>query len=165
MGNYVLKRLVLYQAMYVWTYCSERFVEIWEVRFTLRCQVLEQKDWKLSLEIKSNEYISVFPLIFQFPLNVLCSYKALIHSTCNSGLYRTCKHSKFFFSAYHLSLIFCQLSEYLYFYKMKTCKISCRQVKISISPRVGNFQFSARGERYVYLKKNSPGGEFHLAYV
>ena len=51
MCNYVLKQLVLYQAMYVWTYCSERFVEIWEVRFTLRCQVLAQKDWKLSLEI------------------------------------------------------------------------------------------------------------------
>ena len=48
---YALKQLVLYQAMYVSTYCSERFVEIWEVRFTLRCQVLEQKDWKLSLEI------------------------------------------------------------------------------------------------------------------
>ena len=51
-----------------------------------RCQVLEQKDCKLSLEIKCNEYISVFPLIFKFPLNVLCSYKALINSTCNSGL-------------------------------------------------------------------------------
>ena len=102
----------------------------------LRWQVLEQKDWKLSLEIKSKEYISVFPLIFQLPLDVLCSYKALINSTCNSGLHR----------------IFCQLSEYLYFYKMKTCKISCRKVKISISPRGGNFQFSARGVRYTYLK-------------
>ena len=131
-----------------------------------RCQVLEQKDWKLSLEIKSNEYISVFPLIFQFPLNVLCSYKALINSTCNSGLYRIYKHSYFlFFPAYNLSLIFCQLSEYLYFYKMKTCKISCRKVKISISSRGGNFQFSARGEKYVYLKRNSPRREFHLAYV
>ena len=50
-----------------------------------RCQVLEQKDCKLSLEIKSNEYISVFPLIFQFPLNDLCSYEALINSICNSG--------------------------------------------------------------------------------
>ena len=33
-----------------------------------RCQVLEQNDCKLSLEIKSDEY-SVFYLIFQFPLN------------------------------------------------------------------------------------------------
>ena len=82
----------------------------------------------------------MFPLIFQFPLNVLCSYKALINSTCNSGLYRIYKHSYFlFFPAYNLSLIFCQLSEYLYFYKMKTCKISCRKVKMSISPRGGNF--------------------------
>ena len=34
---------------------------------------------------------------------------------------------------------------------MKTFKISCRKVKISISSRGGNFQFSARGESYVYL--------------
>ena len=123
-----------------------------------RCQVLQQKDWKLSFEIKSNENISVFPLIFQFPLYVRCSYKALINSTCNSGLYRIYKHSYFlFFPAYNLSLIFCQLSEYLYFHKMKTCKISSRKVKISISPRSGNFQFSARGKRYVYLKKIHPG--------
>ena len=114
----------------------------------------------------------MFRLIFQFPLNVLCSYKAIINRTCNSGLYRIYKHSYFlFFPAYNLSLIFCQLSEYLYFYKMKTCKISCRKVKISISPQGGYFQLSARGERYVYLKKNSPQveisplGEFHLAYV
>ena len=86
MCNYVLKQLVFYQAMYVWNYCSDRFVEIWEVRFTFKMPSLEQKDCKLSLEIKSNEYISVFPLIFQFLLNVLCSYKALINSTCKSGL-------------------------------------------------------------------------------
>ena len=48
---------------------------------------------------------------------------------------------------------------------MKTIKISCRKVKVSISPRSGSLQFSARGERYMYLKKISPGGEFHLAYV
>ena len=48
---------------------------------------------------------------------------------------------------------------------MKTFKISCRKVKICISPRGGNFQFSARGETYVYLKKISPRGEFHLACV
>ena len=39
---------------------------------------------------------------------------------------------------------------------MKTYKISCRKVKISISLQGGSFHFSARGERYVYLKKNSP---------
>ena len=43
---------------------------------------------------------------------------------------------------------------------MKTSKISCRKVKISISPRGGNFQFSARGERYMYLKKIHPGMSF-----
>ena len=36
---------------------------------------------------------------------------------------------------------------------MKTYKISCRKIKISISPRGGTFQFSAGGESYVYLKK------------
>ena len=129
------------------------------------------------MEIKSNEYISVFPLIFQFSHNVLFSYKALINSTCSSGLHRIFKHSlTFFFSslqlitdlienleaqlfsffqAYNLSLIFCQLSEYLCFYRMKAGKISCRKVKISVLPRSKNVQFSARGESYVYLKKNS----------
>ena len=43
---------------------------------------------------------------------------------------------------------------------MKTGKISCRNVKISISPRDGNFPFSARGERYVYLKKTHLGLKF-----
>ena len=50
---------MFYQAMYVWTYCSKRFVnkrfERWDARS--RCQVFEQKDWELSLEIKNNEYI------------------------------------------------------------------------------------------------------------
>ena len=36
---------------------------------------------------------------------------------------------------------------------MKILKKSSRKVKISISLRGTNFQFSARGERYVYLKK------------
>ena len=40
-----------------------------------RCQVLEQNDWKLSWEIKSNEYISVFPLIFNFPLMFYAAVK------------------------------------------------------------------------------------------
>ena len=44
---------------------------------------------------------------------------------------------------------------------MKTYKVSCRKVKISISLRAGNFQFSARGEKYVYLKKTHPGLKFH----
>ena len=59
---------------------------------------------------KSNEYISVFPLNFQFPL-VLCSYKALINSTCNSDLYKIYTHSYFpFFQLinYHQSLAWCK---------------------------------------------------------
>ena len=67
MYNYVLKQLVLYQIMYVWTYCIECFVnkrfEKWDSNS--RCQVLEQKDWELSLEIKSNDYIFVS---FNFPM-------------------------------------------------------------------------------------------------
>ena len=58
---------------------------------------------------------------------------------------------------------FSYLAEYTYFYKMKTFKISYKKVKISILPRGGNFLFSGRDESYVYLKKISPRGEFHLA--
>ena len=36
---------------------------------------------------------------------------------------------------------------------------------MSISPGGENFQFSARGEKYVYLKKISPRGQFHLTYA
>ena len=53
---------------------------------------------------------------------------------------------------YHWSFVGYNLSEYQHFYKMKTYEISCRKVKLSISPWGGNFQFSARDERYVYLK-------------
>ena len=52
----------------------------------LRWQVLEKKDWELSLEMKSNECISVFPLILQFPLSVLCSCKSANNCACNGGL-------------------------------------------------------------------------------
>ena len=73
-----MEYLVFYQVVYVWTYCSECFVnqrfEKWDSRS--KCQVLEQKDRELSLEIKSNEYISVLPLIFESPLNVPYSCKS-----------------------------------------------------------------------------------------
>ena len=52
MCNYVLKQLMLYQAlvqtMFVWTYCSERFVEISEVRFTFKMP----SSWTKTLEVK-----------------------------------------------------------------------------------------------------------------
>ena len=144
MCNYVLKQLVFYQVMYVWTYCSERFVnkrfEKWDSRS--RCQVLEQKDWELSLEIKSNEYISVFPLIFQFPLNVLCSYKALINSTCNSGLYRIYKHSYFLFFqliTYHWSFVSYQ--NICIFIKWKHVKYHAERSKYPFHPGVEIFNF------------------------
>ena len=100
----------------------------------------------------------MFPLIFQFPLNVPYSCKALINLqqfACKQSISTTI----LFFSSlsFIVSLITDLLSvitsEYLYFCKTKTYKISSRKVKISISPQAGNFQFSAQGESYVYLKK------------
>ena len=143
--------------MYVWTYCSERFAEIWEVRFTFKMPSSWTK--RLEVKLKNNEYISVFPLIFKFPLNVLCSYKVLINSTCNSGLYRIYKHSYFlFFPAYNLSLIFCQLSEYLYFYKMKTCKkYHAERSKYPFHPAVDIFSFQPEVKGTFISKKFTPG--------
>ena len=60
---------VFYQVMYVSTYCSELFINIktFEKRDSRsREQVLKQKHWELSLEVKGSEYTSVFLLIFQF---------------------------------------------------------------------------------------------------
>ena len=147
--------------MYVWTYCSERFVEIWEVRFTLRCQVLEQKDCKISLEIKINEYISVFPLIFQFPLNVLCSYKALINSTCNSGLYRIYKHSYFLFFqliTYHWSFVSYQ--NICIFIKWKHVKYHAERSKYPFHPGVEIFSFQPEVKGTCISKKIHHGVNF-----
>ena len=116
-----------------------------------RCQVLEQKDWKLSLEIKSNEYISVFPLIFQFPLNVLCSYKALINSTCNSGLYRIYKHSYFLFFqliAYHWSFVSYQ--NICIFIKWKHVKYHAERstYPFHLGVEIFSFQPEVKGTRF-----------------
>ena len=48
MWNCVFKQLVPYKAMYVWIYCNERFVEIWEVRFTFKMP----SSWTKRLEVK-----------------------------------------------------------------------------------------------------------------
>ena len=81
MCNYVLKQLVLIIKPCMFELIAVNVLQRFEkLDSRSRCQVLEQKDWKLSLEIKSNEYISVFSLIFQFALNVLCSYKVLINN-------------------------------------------------------------------------------------
>ena len=127
----------LVQTMYVWTYCSERFVEIWEVRFMFKMPSSWTKRLELSLEIKSNEYISVFSLIFQFPLHVLCSYKALINSTCNSGLYRIYKHSYFLFFqliTYHWS--FASYQNICIFIKWKHVRYHAERPKYPFHPGV-----------------------------
>ena len=107
----------------------------------------------------------MFPLIFQFPLNVPYSCKSankLATAACKESISTTI----LFFSSLSLivslitDLLSVITSEYLYFCKMKTYKISSRKVKISISLQGGNFQFSAQGERYVYLKKTHPGVDF-----
>ena len=113
-----------------------------------RCQVLEQKDCKLSLEIKSNEYVSVFPLIFQFPFNVLCSYKALINSTCNSGLYRIYKRSYFLFFqliTYHWSFVIYQ--NICIFIKWKHVKYHAEKSKypFNLGLEIFSFQSEVKG--------------------
>ena len=56
MCNYVLEQLVLYQAMYVWTYCSIGFVEIWEVRFTFKMP----SSWTKRLQVKLGNVMNMF---------------------------------------------------------------------------------------------------------
>ena len=137
--------------MHVWSYCSECFVnkrfEKWDSRS--RCQVLEQKDWELSLEIKSNEYISVFPLIFQFPLNFLCSFKS-----ANKPYLQCTSTAIFFFSSLYLiiSLITDLLSVISYqniyiFIKWKHIKYHAERSKYPFHPIVS--------------KKIHPGLKFH----
>ena len=146
--------------MYVWTYCSERLIEIWEVRFTFKSQVLEQKDRKLTLEIKSNEYISVFALIVQFPLNVLCSYKALINSTCISGLYRIYKHSHFFFQIITYHWPFVSYQNICIFIKWKHVKYHAERSKYQFHPGVEIFSFQPKVKGTCISKKIHPWVNF-----
>ena len=71
----------------------------------------------------------------------------------------------FFFPAYNLSLTFCQLSEYPHFYKMKTCKISSRKLKISISPWGRIFSFQPEVKDTYISKKPHPGLKFHPGWI
>ena len=103
----------------------------------------------------------MFPLIFQFFLNVLCSYKTIRNTTCSCGLYRIYKHSYFLF--FHLITHHWSFASYqniCIFIKWKHVKYHAERSKYPF-PRGENFQFSARGERYVYLKKwKHPGVNF-----
>ena len=142
MCNYVLKQLVLYKPCIFELTAVNVLSRFENLDSCSRCQVLEQNDWKLSLETKSNEYISVFPLIFQFPLNVLCSYKALINSTCNSGLYRIYKYSYFLFFqliTYHWSFVSYQ-NIYI-FIKWKQVKYPAERSKYPFHHGVEIFSF------------------------
>ena len=96
----------------------------------------------------------MFPLIFQFLLYVLCSYKALINSTCNSGLYKIYNHSYFLFFeliTYHWS--FFSYQNICIFLKWKHVKYHAERPKHPFHPGGGNLQISAQGKRHVHLKK------------
>ena len=145
------------------------FVEIWEVRFMFKMPSSWTKRLELSLEIKSNEYISVFSLIFQFPLHVLCSYKALINSTCNSGLYKVYKHSYFLF--FELITYLFSYQNICIFLKWKHVKYHAERPKHPFHPGVETFRFQPKVKGTCISKKSlpwveiSPRGEFHLSYV
>ena len=119
--------------------------------------MLEQKDWKLSLEIKSNEYISVFTLIFQFALNVLRSYKALINSTCNSGL---CRIYFLFFqlTTYHWSFV--SFQNICIFIKWKHAKYHAERSKYPFHVGVGIFSFQPEVKGTCNSKKINFGVNF-----
>ena len=122
-----------------------------------------QSSWtkRLEVKLKNNEYISVFPLIFKFPLNVLCSYKVLINSTCNSGLHRIYKHSYFLFFqliTYHWSFVSYQ--NICIFIKWKHVKYHAERSKYPFHPGVEIFSFQPEVKDTCISKKIHPGVNF-----
>ena len=104
----------------------------------------------------------MFPLIFQFPLNVLCSYKALINSTCNSGLYRIYKHSYFLFFqliTYHWPFVSYQ--NICIFIKWKHVKYHAERSKYPFHLGVETFSYQPKVKGTCISKKVYPALKFH----
>ena len=104
----------------------------------------------------------MFPLIFQFLFDYLCSYKALINSTCNSRLYRIYKHSYFLFFqliTYHWSFVSYQ--NICIFIKWKHVKYHAERSKYPFHPGVEIFSFQPEVKGTCISKKIHPGLKFH----
>ena len=104
----------------------------------------------------------MFPLIFQFALSVLCSYKALIISTCNSGLYGIYKHSYFLFFqhiTYHWAFVSYQ--NICIFLKWKHVKYHAERWKYAFQPGVEIFSFQPEVKGTCISKKKFTPGWIH----
>ena len=96
----------------------------------------------------------MLPLIFQFPPNVLCSYKALINSIWS--LYRIYKHSYFLISYQNASY-----QNICIFIKWKHLKYHAERSKYPFHPGVEIFSFQPEVKGTCISKKIHPGLKFH----
>ena len=149
-------------------YCSERFInkrfQKWDS--CSRCQALKQKHWELSLEIKDSEYISVFPLIFQFLLNVPYSCKSA-NILAPVAYKEAISTAVSFFSS--LSLITLLMTDILsvityqnicVFIKWKHIKYHAERSKYPFHPGEEMFSFQPEVKGTCVLKKSHPGVNF-----